>query len=241
MSIDISNKLTSKGINSIYKKLFDTDNSINKAFFSNTTTLLKLRLYISDTSYILSTTESYEIIDNKLVFSYTFSDLNNTSVTSIKLYNDSDLMMEINELELSCYNSVGTNILKSIKLVYTINSSDYCVPNESVSKIIDSLVNKNNYKINKIYLGTGEPDLSGNTNKLSNKLSSYEFSQVIYKDNVVKLVINEEDIVSDDITEVGLGYDSESDEYILYTIQSVNYYKVQSSSKCILEYIFRII
>lgn len=269
MSFDISNNLTAEGIKSIYKKLFDVSVTYNRAFFSDIGILLKLRIYSSVSSYVSSVQEEFSVEDNVIKLTYKFKNLNNQSIVAMRIYNGSELMMEVTDLELKSYNSSGTNVLESVVLTFTLKESTQCIPNESLTRMTESLVNLNDVKITKMYLGTGTPDLSGNSYRLSSKLSSYEFEKISYFDNSMRIIVkgNDSNMSVKDITELGLGYDKlvasdttdilddlnstklealvtdtpDSDGYILCTLQHVNFSKINQSDKYIIEYILNIV
>lgn len=171
MSLNISSKLTENGIRGIYEKLFDSSVLYNRTFFSDKNTLLKLRLY-KGSSYVESVEESYELIDHSIIFTYYFSNKITYGIDAVRLYNGSELMMEITGLDLNSY--CVFNAKKNIVITkYTMSQVTQCIPKKAYEYMIKSLVNEIDFKINRLYIGNGVPDLSGDSSHLTNTIASY--------------------------------------------------------------------
>jgi len=224
MSVEIVNNLTDLGYKYFFEKLFNPSVSYNQMFYSNASTLLKLRLYRPNTSYIESSSEIIEISDDGIKITYKFNILpsNGITVSSIKLVDTSgNIIMEINSLDITRLIQNGNyNELNEIILKFSLEQVTLCIPNDSKQLIYKSLTNQNNYKLDTIYLGTGEPVLDGSSSVLTNLRYSLLVSD--YKIKGKELSISEDVTAAQDITEVGLGYSINDEDYICYFLQSAN-------------------
>lgn len=240
MPINISNKLTDLGARYFFESLFDKDLTYSKLFFEDPNTLLKLKLYeASESSFIESSSESIEIVDDKLVLTYGFegSDIESFNLNSIKLSNDSGDIVVVDEVEISNLNSQSKyNKLKSVRLEFEISQISPCITKNSYNLILQVLANQSDLKISKLYLGTGPPDLSGNSHNLTNKIMQYDIEdyEIIRKKMLINIKDYQSDVTNNSITELGLGYDTSESDYFLLIMYPVDFENIQSNSNVII-------
>ena len=215
ITFNVSYYLTSEGVVRIFKKLFDPNTTYNKAFFSDATTPLKLRVYVDDSSTnFISSAERYYVRNNKLLFVYEFTeDLSAYNITSAKIFDGDKLLMDYTNADV--LNRAIAMDPHVIGMDYTMNQITPCVPIDSLKLMVRSLGNLEDFKINRMFLGTGQPDLSGRSHELTNLLSSHYFTNVWYVDvdNAIRVEVrlNDRKFVDNDITEVGLGFYDEGE------------------------------
>lgn len=209
ITYDVSYYLTLAGVRCIFKKLFDPNTSVNQAFYnSDGVTPATLRVFDDYLVEDLPGVITYDT--NSILLTYELRQSSPSRIRKLQVFTDINvgggtIELEGNRTCMRFYDETDNKI----KFKFTLKQVTECLPKEQIPIMIQSLVNLNNIKITKIFVGSGTPDLSGESSNLTNLVNSFRITKRWYLDNKsVRLIATTDDeaFINNNITELGVGY-----------------------------------
>lgn len=169
-----------------------------------------------------------------------------TSIKSVKLVDlNESVILSIDGLDAQYLTSDSDyNRLGIISLKFNVGYIDPCIPNDALPLIAKALSDQSDDKITTMYLGTGVPDLSGNSSVLTNKLTEIPISDNFYfsgSDLVLKVTQKNSPLTSNNITELGLGIPLSDSDYILYIMREVNFESFNMDTDVVLMFTLKVV